>query len=126
MTDSPVMSVEALRSVPLFASVGDEDALALVGLLKPRSLPRGALLFRQGDAGDAMYLVESGSVRIFVTDEDGEELTLADLARGDFFGETASAARRARAPSRTRASARSRARTSSPSSARTPTWRSRW
>lgn len=89
MSDSPVMSVGALRSVPLFASVGDEDARALVGLLKPRSLPRGALLFRQGDAGDAMYLVEAGRVRIFVTDEDGEELTLAELARGDFFGEMA-------------------------------------
>jgi CRP/FNR family cyclic AMP-dependent transcriptional regulator len=89
MSDSPIMSVEALRSVPLFASVGDEDARALVGLLKSRSLPRGALLFRQGDAGDAMYLVEAGRVRIFVTDEDGEEVTLADLARGDFFGEMA-------------------------------------
>jgi CRP/FNR family cyclic AMP-dependent transcriptional regulator len=89
MSDSPIMTVEALRSVPLFASVGDEDARALVGLLKPRSLPRGALLFRQGDAGDAMYLVEAGRVRIFVTDEDGEELTLAELARGDFFGEMA-------------------------------------
>jgi uncharacterized membrane protein len=84
-----MMSVEALRSVPLFASVGDEDALALAGLLKPRSLPRGALLFRQGDAGDAMYLVEAGRVRIFVTDEDGDEVTLAELARGDFFGEMA-------------------------------------
>jgi uncharacterized membrane protein len=89
MSDAPMISVEALRSVPLFASVGDEDALALVGLLKPRSLPRGALLFRQGDAGDAMYLVEAGRVRIFVTDEDGEEVTLAELERGDFFGEMA-------------------------------------
>ncbi|MCA1643205.1 MAG: cyclic nucleotide-binding domain-containing protein [Acidobacteria bacterium] len=89
MTDSPIMTVEALRSVPLFASVGDEDALALMGLLKSRSLPRGALLFRQGEAGDAMYLVEAGRVRIFVTDEDGEELTLAELQRGDFFGEMA-------------------------------------
>ena len=89
MSDPAVMSVEALRSVPLFSSVSEEDARALVGLLKPRSLPRGALLFRQGDAGDAMYLVEAGRVRIFVTDEDGEELTVAELARGDFFGEMA-------------------------------------
>ncbi|HVG31248.1 MAG TPA: cyclic nucleotide-binding domain-containing protein [Pyrinomonadaceae bacterium] len=89
MSDPSVMSTEALRSVPLFASVDDEDARALVGLLKPRSLPRGALLFRQGDAGDAMYLVEAGRVRIFVTDEDGDEVTLAELARGDFFGEMA-------------------------------------
>jgi CRP/FNR family cyclic AMP-dependent transcriptional regulator len=87
MTDSPEMTIEALRSVPLFASLGDEDARTLLGLLKVRRLPRGALLFRQGDAGDAMFLIEEGRVQIYITDETGEEVTLAELARGDFFGE---------------------------------------
>ena len=36
-----------------------------------------------------MYLIESGRVRISITDEDGEEVTLAELAQGDFFGEMA-------------------------------------
>ena len=87
MTDSPEMTIEALRSVPLFASLGDEDARTLRGLLKVRRLPRGALLFRQGDAGDAMFLIEAGRIQIYITDEAGEEVTLAELARGDFFGE---------------------------------------
>jgi CRP/FNR family cyclic AMP-dependent transcriptional regulator len=89
MTDSPEMTIEALRTVPLFASLDDEDARALRGLLKVRTLPRGALLFRQGDEGDAMFLIEAGRVSIYITDEEGEDVTLAELARGDFFGEMA-------------------------------------
>ena len=52
------------------------------------SLP-DTTLFRAGDAGDAMYLIESGRVRISVTDDDQKEIVLAELARGDFFGEMA-------------------------------------
>jgi len=36
-----------------------------------------------------MYLIESGKVRISIRDEDGKEVTLAELAQGDFFGEMA-------------------------------------
>jgi CRP/FNR family cyclic AMP-dependent transcriptional regulator len=89
MSDAPKMTIEALRSVPLFASLGDEDARALRRLLKPRELERGAVLFRQGDAGNALFLIEEGQISIYITDEDGKEVTLAELARGDFFGEMA-------------------------------------
>jgi uncharacterized membrane protein len=89
MPDSREMTIEALRSVPLFASLDDADARALRGLLKTETLARGTLLFRQGDAGDAMYLIESGRVAIYIVDEEDEEVTLAELAGGDFFGEMA-------------------------------------
>jgi CRP/FNR family cyclic AMP-dependent transcriptional regulator len=86
---SAQMTLEALRSVPLFASLDDEAARALRDLLSVRTLPAGAHLFRAGDAGDAMYLIEDGGVRIYIVDEDKQEVTLAELARGDFFGEMA-------------------------------------
>ncbi|MGI8996673.1 MAG: DUF1003 domain-containing protein [Pyrinomonadaceae bacterium] len=85
--DQSLMTLEALRSVPLFASMDDETAGALRDLLRVRACAGGALLFRAGDAGDAMYLIEGGRVRIYLRDEDGEEVTLAELAHGDFFGE---------------------------------------
>src|SRR5918912_204418 len=84
---SPVITIEALRSVPLFASLDDEAAEELRALLEVRDLPAGTVLFRAGDAGDAMYLIEGGRVRIFILNEDAHEVTLAELARGDFFGE---------------------------------------
>jgi CRP/FNR family transcriptional regulator, cyclic AMP receptor protein len=86
---SPVMTLESLRSVPLFASLDDEAARALRDLLEVRALPAGTVLFNAGDAGDAMYLIEAGRVRIFIVDEDGNEVPLTELAQGDFFGEMA-------------------------------------
>lgn len=83
------MTLDALRSVPLFASLDDAAAGELRSLLRTRDFVTGTALFRAGDDGDAMYLIESGRVRIAVTDEDKHEIVLAELARGDFFGEMA-------------------------------------
>lgn len=81
------MTLEALRSVPLFASLDDEAATELRSLLSDKKVPQNTRLFKQGDKGDAMYLIESGRVRISIRDDDDQELTLAELAQGDFFGE---------------------------------------
>jgi CRP/FNR family cyclic AMP-dependent transcriptional regulator len=85
----PEMTLDAIRSVPLFASLDDEAAGELRDLLRTREVAAGVALFRTGDVGDAMYLIESGRVRIAITDEDKKEITLAELAQGDFFGEMA-------------------------------------
>jgi uncharacterized membrane protein len=88
MSHSPnQMTLEALRSVPLFASLDDDSARDLRNLLSEENVPQNTRLFRQGDDGDAMYLIESGRVRISLRDEDKQEVTLAELAQGDFFGE---------------------------------------
>ena len=85
----PLMTLEALRSVPLFASLDDETAAALRELLDLELRPAGSVLFRKGEPGSAMYLIEGGRVRIHLRDEDGHDVTLAELAAGDFFGEMA-------------------------------------
>src|SRR5688500_2604166 len=85
----PLMTLESLRSVPLFASLDDEAAASLRGLLELDVEPAGSVLFRKGEPGGAMYLIEGGRVRIHLEDEDGHEVTLAELAAGDFFGEMA-------------------------------------
>src|SRR5947209_4708702 len=84
-----LMPLESIRSVPLFASLDDETASALRALLEVEQRPAGGVLFQAGDAGDAMYLIEAGRVRIHIIDADGDDVTLAELARGDFFGEMA-------------------------------------
>jgi uncharacterized membrane protein len=84
-----VMTLEELRSVPLFAGLDDDAARQLRGLLKIREVPGETPLFRLGDSGDAMYLIDSGRVRITVHDSFGHSVTLAELGGGDFFGEMA-------------------------------------
>ena len=81
------MTLEAIRSVPLFASLDDAAAVDLRNLLSDKMVPQNTRLFRQGDKGNAMYLIQSGRVRISIQDDESHELTLAELAQGDFFGE---------------------------------------
>ncbi|HXI26093.1 MAG TPA: DUF1003 domain-containing protein [Pyrinomonadaceae bacterium] len=83
------MTLDAIRSVPLFASLDDAAAVELRNLLRTRDVSSDTKLFRAGDAGDAMYLIESGRVCISITDADQKEIVLAELARGDYFGEMA-------------------------------------
>jgi CRP/FNR family transcriptional regulator, cyclic AMP receptor protein len=78
-----------LRGVPLFAALDDAAVKELSGYLHPIELKAGQSLFRVGDSGDAMYFIESGRIRITVTDADGREVILASLGHGDFFGEMA-------------------------------------
>ena len=81
------MTIDDLRQVPLFESLDDEAAKKLCELLETLDCEAQKILFRAGDAGDAMYIIERGKVRISVQATDGRELTLTELGRGDFFGE---------------------------------------
>src|SRR5437870_10647741 len=49
----------------------------------------GEVIFNEHDRGDALYVVDEGAVRIWVTDEDVKDVTLAELKPGEFFGELA-------------------------------------
>ena len=84
-----VMTLEALRSVPLFASLDDAAARHLRSLLLVHTVKSGDAVFRTGDRGDSLCLIESGRVRISMTDELDKRIILAELAEGDFFGEIA-------------------------------------
>jgi len=83
------MDVATLRSVPLFSSLDAKATADLGKYLTIHDYPKSATIFRNGDPGDAMYLIDVGKVRISITDADGAVVTLAELGAGDFFGEMA-------------------------------------
>ena len=83
------MTIDNLRQVPLFESLDDGAAKQLCDLLETLDCEKQKVLFRAGEAGDAMYIIERGKVRISVDAMNGRELTLTELGRGDFFGEMA-------------------------------------
>jgi CRP/FNR family cyclic AMP-dependent transcriptional regulator len=69
---------------------GDLDAAALKGLAEravERSYKKGQLLVYQGDAGDSVFVVVEGLVKVMVTSEEGEEMVLVTLRPFDTFGE---------------------------------------
>src|SRR4030095_3563220 len=83
------MTIDTLRHVPLFESLDDEAARKLCQLLESIDCKAKTFLFRAGEQGNAMYLIERGKVRICVRATDGKEVTLTEFGRGDFFGEMA-------------------------------------
>lgn len=56
---------------------------------RTRSFPRGEHLIREGEAGDAVYVILSGRVKVYVSDTRGRELIVADYAAGEYVGEMA-------------------------------------
>jgi CRP/FNR family transcriptional regulator, cyclic AMP receptor protein len=83
------MNADTLRTVPLFESLSDDEARALCEMLGTVDCLPQQVLFRAGDAGDGMYLIEQGKISISMTAADGHEITIAELGQGDFFGEMA-------------------------------------
>lgn len=66
----------------------DENALrALAPNAVRRSFARGAVIVSEGDATDALYVVLSGRVKVFVSDESGKEVVINTLGAGEYFGE---------------------------------------
>lgn len=59
--------------------------IAQIGLV--RTFPKGAVVINEGEAGDSMYVILSGRVKIYVADEQGQELVLNVMGQGELFGE---------------------------------------
>lgn len=78
-----------LRSVELFARLPVAALDRLVLTFERQSNPEGAVVFRQGDRGDRMYLVEEGAVDLYRNDEYGRVHRLATIDAGGYFGELA-------------------------------------
>jgi CRP/FNR family cyclic AMP-dependent transcriptional regulator len=76
-----------LAPIPLFSKLSADELAVIAARLKHQSFPMGEVIFKQGEQGDAMFIIRSGRVRIYSQDEGGQELTLNVYEGGDFFGE---------------------------------------
>jgi len=83
MSADPAM----LAEVSLFQLLDDEERTTLAEILDVRHYDKGDTIFSYGDAGDALYIVRSGSVEVFVENTEGEKIILAENLPGDLFGE---------------------------------------
>jgi CRP/FNR family cyclic AMP-dependent transcriptional regulator len=82
-------TIELLQRVPLFSVLSREDLEEISRVAVPRSYPKGARVFHEGDRSDACYIVRSGDLRVTREHPDGRAIALATLGPGDFFGELA-------------------------------------
>jgi len=80
-------AARALAATPLFAGLPSEALEALVEELQLVSLDVGEVLFREGDPGDALYVIAEGEVSIQA--EGPPRVEMARLGAGAFLGEVA-------------------------------------
>jgi uncharacterized membrane protein len=78
-----------LRSIPMFDGLAEDDLEALANAVEMRTFRAGTEIFAYGDIGQAMYIVASGDINIFLPGEESRRVSLKDITRGEFFGELA-------------------------------------
>jgi len=77
-----------LRRVKILANLQDLQLAHLCDFIDVEEVPSFSILFKQGDVGDAMYLVIAGELRARTT-INGVESIMATFRAGDFFGDMA-------------------------------------
>ena len=81
------LAFDSLRRCALFTHADPDTVRSVVRSLRIRRFRRNEVIFHQGDPGDALHIVASGSVKIVLPSGEGEEAIIAALRPGDFFGE---------------------------------------
>ena len=79
----------ALQKVDFFYSLHFNELDQLIKALRKRKVARGKTIIRQGEKGDAFYLISSGRVSVHIKKGMVGSKKVAELSTGDFFGEMA-------------------------------------
>jgi CRP-like cAMP-binding protein len=80
--------IELLQAMPIFGAIGEAALGFLLARARSVAVARGECFFRQGDAAQSMFVLESGSVEI-CRGVGGRERLVRHLEAGDCFGEMA-------------------------------------
>lgn len=87
MERGPIMVTAAdIQQIPLLARLSPAEQKELAGEIHERHYPRGAVIFREGDPGLAVYFVRSGRVKVYRVTPDGHERILGVFGPGQPFG----------------------------------------
>jgi len=77
-----------LRSIPIFTHLREEVFNEILDVVRLVHVKKGDVIFKQGDVGDALFLIRKGDVSVYRAMNKNEEL-ISLLAEGNFFGEMA-------------------------------------
>lgn len=77
---------EALKHVPLFALLDEEETAVLAGQVELRKFAPRQRIYKMGDAAGEAYVMVSGRVRVTTLDEDYQEVVVDEPSHGEFFG----------------------------------------
>lgn len=82
-----MIDLDALRKIPLFATLTPDDLASVAAVTRERRYARGDIILLAGQTGGALYFVRRGLVKVFKTSEEGKEQTLRLLGPGNTFND---------------------------------------
>lgn len=80
---------DSLKAVSLFSGLSPEEITALADAALVRTFQKNTIVVTEGERSDSLYVILSGRVKIFVSDEHGKDLVLNAQGPGEYFGELA-------------------------------------
>jgi CRP/FNR family cyclic AMP-dependent transcriptional regulator len=76
-------------SADLIAAIADPMVRELAHRGSVRNFPKNTVIINEGDRGESMFVILSGKVKVYVSDDDGREMILDIYGAGDYVGEMA-------------------------------------
>ena len=81
------MHSELLKRVPLFEGLSEGELQAISQVAVLRVFPKDRVVIMAEEEGDSLFVIHSGQVKVSIVSEDGREVILSILGKGNFFGE---------------------------------------
>jgi len=85
----PDKETSYFKQVSIFSDLPEEDVRTLTSVAKRRTFRSGEVIFHREDPGQVLYMIKEGKVKICIISPDGQEISLAVLGKGEYFGEFA-------------------------------------
>lgn len=85
-----IKEVKPLRTfpyIPLFSELAEQELQSLLPHIQTKTFPEGALICREGERGDSLFVISRGEVFIIKRTPEGKEVFVRNLREGSFFGE---------------------------------------
>jgi len=89
LTTSASEHAVTIEKVPFFSGLDTESLAELSAAARRRTFRAGEIVFHRDDPGQVLYVIRAGKVKIYITSQDGQEVSLAVFGPGDYFGELA-------------------------------------
>ena len=81
------IDTQVLQNVPVFQLLDQDELKDLLSETEERSYVAGQTIFKEGQAGGEMHVILEGRVETFLVDDEGNRVVLAEVEKGEMFGE---------------------------------------
>ncbi len=81
------MGFECLRQLDLFSDLNSDEMEKVMDMASTKTYSKGETLFLEGDSALQIYVIKSGSIKLYKTSDEGKELTLGFVRQNNMLGE---------------------------------------